>query len=216
MVHLPVYDRAESRFAPIQWETPLLCNDVPHWLGTNLESALYAIHPMYTWSWWFANLSHCCALLGMEKVYPCKSSTWSWPIYEADMTQLQGGVSKTLISSLNQRALKLLHLNKIHIFQCMGKIFCVEFQRVPLKFHTKYLAHTFLTWPAVNIAVNKIDIWRVRYHFSHDRVTIVWLLWCHQHSIVTSSAEYRMTKWAMGTVGEDRCLYSCLWIRYVV
>ena len=24
----------------------------------------------------------------------------------------------------------------------MGKIFCVEFQRYPLKFHTKYLAHT--------------------------------------------------------------------------
>ena len=24
----------------------------------------------------------------------------------------------------------------------MGKIFCVEFQRVPLKFHTKYLTHT--------------------------------------------------------------------------
>ena len=33
-------------------------------------------------------------------------------------------------------------VNKIHIFQCMGKIFCVEFQRVPLKFHTKYLTHT--------------------------------------------------------------------------
>ena len=28
------------------------------------------------------------------------------------------------------------------IFQCMGKIFCVEFQRYPLKFHTKYLTHT--------------------------------------------------------------------------
>ena len=24
----------------------------------------------------------------------------------------------------------------------MGKIFCVEFQRIPLKFHTKYLSHT--------------------------------------------------------------------------
>ena len=24
----------------------------------------------------------------------------------------------------------------------MDKIFCVEFQRVPLKFHTKYLIHT--------------------------------------------------------------------------
>ena len=32
--------RADSRFAPSQWETPLLCNDVSHWLGTNLESTL--------------------------------------------------------------------------------------------------------------------------------------------------------------------------------
>ena len=29
-----------------------------------------------------------------------------------------------------------------HIFQCMSKVFCVKFQRVPLKFHTKYLTHT--------------------------------------------------------------------------
>ena len=32
-------------------------------------------------------------------------------------------------------------LRKNHIFQCMGKIFCVEFHMVPLKFHTKYLTH---------------------------------------------------------------------------
>ena len=38
--------------------------------------------------------------------------------------------------------LKISPLYKIFIFQCMGKIFCVEFQRVPLKFHTKYLVHT--------------------------------------------------------------------------
>ena len=43
---------------------------------------------------------------------------------------------------LNLRALKLSCLNKIHIVHCMGNIFCVEFQREPLKFHTKYLAHT--------------------------------------------------------------------------
>ena len=43
---------------------------------------------------------------------------------------------------LNIRALIFSVVNKIHIFQCMGKIFCVEFQRVPLKFHTKYLTHT--------------------------------------------------------------------------
>ena len=32
--------RADSRFAPSQWETALLCNDVSHWLGARVESAL--------------------------------------------------------------------------------------------------------------------------------------------------------------------------------
>ena len=32
--------RADSRFAPSQWETALLCNNVSHWLGTSLESNL--------------------------------------------------------------------------------------------------------------------------------------------------------------------------------
>ena len=32
--------RADSRFAPSQWETALQSNAVSHWLSTNLESAL--------------------------------------------------------------------------------------------------------------------------------------------------------------------------------
>ena len=32
--------RADSRFAPSQWETALPCNDVSHWLVASLESAL--------------------------------------------------------------------------------------------------------------------------------------------------------------------------------
>ena len=43
---------------------------------------------------------------------------------------------------LNLRALKISMLCKKHIFQCIGKIFCVEFQRVPLQFHAKYFTHT--------------------------------------------------------------------------
>ena len=53
-----------------------------------------------------------------------------------------GGRFKNTYELLNQRALKFSYVNKIHIFQCMGKIFCVEFQRYPLKFPTKYLTHT--------------------------------------------------------------------------
>ena len=53
-----------------------------------------------------------------------------------------GGRFKNTFELLNIRALKFSVVNKIHIFQCMGKIFCVEFQRYPLKFHTKYLTRT--------------------------------------------------------------------------
>ena len=37
--------RADSRFAPSQWETSLQSNAVSHWLGANLESALGVCHP---------------------------------------------------------------------------------------------------------------------------------------------------------------------------
>ena len=42
------YCRADSRFAPSQWETSLQSNAVSHWLGANLESALYCPH------WWLS------------------------------------------------------------------------------------------------------------------------------------------------------------------
>ena len=52
------------------------------------------------------------------------------------------GHLKNTYELLNLRALKFSPMNKINHFQCLGKIFCVEFQRYPLKFHTKYLTHT--------------------------------------------------------------------------
>ena len=35
-----ISNRADSRFAPSQWETALICNDVSHWLGSSLESTM--------------------------------------------------------------------------------------------------------------------------------------------------------------------------------
>ena len=49
---------------------------------------------------------------------------------------------KNLYELLPLRALKISMFHKNFIFQYMGKIFCVELQRYPLKFHTKYLTHT--------------------------------------------------------------------------
>ena len=46
------------------------------------------------------------------------------------------------LSLSNLRALKISMLYEYHIYMCMGEIFCAEFRRVSLKFHTKYLTHT--------------------------------------------------------------------------
>ena len=35
------YHRADAGFAPSQWEMSLQSNVIAHWLGANLESALY-------------------------------------------------------------------------------------------------------------------------------------------------------------------------------
>ena len=52
------------------------------------------------------------------------------------------GRFKNTYELLNPRALKISTLyKKNHIFQCMGNIFCGEFQRSPLKFYTKCLTH---------------------------------------------------------------------------
>ena len=52
---------------------------------------------------------------------PCCVITWT-----------SRGHLKRDLDLLNLRALKFSHVNEIHIVQCMGKVFCVEFQRVPL------------------------------------------------------------------------------------
>ena len=40
------YIRADFRFAPNQWEMALLCNNVSHWLGASLDSALYMMNEL--------------------------------------------------------------------------------------------------------------------------------------------------------------------------
>ena len=57
-----------------------------------------------------------------------------------------GGHFKTTHELLNERVLKSSPVNKIYIFQCMGKIFFVEFQRYPLKFHTNIPPIPWKVW----------------------------------------------------------------------
>ena len=79
----------------------------------------------------------------IRRSYDRLISTMGFPILVRQHLYIEsGGRFKETYELLNLKALKFSPVNKIHIFQCMGKIFCVEFQRYPLKFHTKYLTHT--------------------------------------------------------------------------
>ena len=71
------------------------------------------------------------------------------------------GRFKNTYELVTLRAYKFSPVDKIHIFQCMGMIFCVEFQRVPLKFHTKYLIFIhwniiFLLWNLENLRALRV------------------------------------------------------------
>ena len=97
--------------------------------------------------WWFIDEMYVKLLIIL--VHSCLCA-YAVLIYDVVFTQVcvlslvhstinyQGAFQKRL----RVRALIFSHVNKIHIFQCMGKIFCVEFQRYPLILHTNYLTHT--------------------------------------------------------------------------
>ena len=66
-------------------------------------------------------------------------------VYDRKSPQLtwrSGGCFINAYELVNLGTLKFSTWYKNHVFQCTGKIFCVEFQKAPLKFHTKYLTHT--------------------------------------------------------------------------
>ena len=69
------------------------------------------------------------------------NSTFLWVLIMISMMIRGGGHFKNTYEVENPRAFKISMLYENRIFQCMGKIFCVAFQRFPLKFHPKYLIH---------------------------------------------------------------------------
>ena len=110
----------------------------PHWCLTfNLSIATVCTE---------YQIGHIAALLSNSPISFMEGTKWVFCClaFELSVTTAlyQGDFSKLLTGSLNLRALKYSLVNKNCFFQCMGKIFCVEFQRLPLKFHTKYFTLT--------------------------------------------------------------------------
>ena len=85
--------RTDPRFAPSQWETVLLCNDVSHWLGASLESILNLcvmsrLQPVNKHTWHPVALSESCLLVcdgEKGKVTPPQTCCWHVFIMASDM-----------------------------------------------------------------------------------------------------------------------------------
>ena len=88
-----------------------------------------------------------------------------------------GGAFKNAYELLNLRALKITMLYKNHIFQCMGNIFCVEFQRVPRIFagHAKSSGSSTAAARIHTILDSKEPSWSVDFQ-GHGSWSVV-LLW---------------------------------------
>ena len=92
------------------------------------------VRPTFPIGNWFANLGT--MMCGKVNTMVVKL------VYSTARDIRPGGRFNNAYELLTLRALKISMFHKRFIYQCMGKIFCVEFQRYPLKFHTKYLTHT--------------------------------------------------------------------------
>ena len=65
-----------------------------------------------------------------------------WQMLGESLTWVPGERFQNTYELLSVRALENSILYKNQILHCVSKIFCVEFQRVHLKFHSKYLTRT--------------------------------------------------------------------------
>ena len=75
------------------------------------------------------------------------------PVSLYEVRPWPGGRFKNTYELLNLRALNFSPANKIHKFQCMGMIFCVEFQRYPWNSTQNILPIHWKIWLLYNIEI---------------------------------------------------------------
>ena len=81
-----------------------------------------------------------CDVTGMSRIELSEPISLGWLISTIYSFQCICFVSYNQGAFQNRSAISTMHKNRL--FQCMDNIFCAEFQRYKLKFHTKYLTHT--------------------------------------------------------------------------
>ena len=102
---------------------------------------------------------------------------------------------KNAYELLNLRAIKISMLYKNHIFQCMGKIFCAEFQRVPFEISHK-ISYPYIERRGFYSQVEIEELLDLRTHkcFWNDQKILSCLWWrvnCEYLSVGSGGACYK-------------------------
>ena len=125
-VQVQIKENRKNRRHWPSWGKPLVTGGFPSQRTSNAQNVSIWWHPHVLLS---SNFN----FEMIRLLHGNKLLVWCWSYLNA------GGHLKNINKLLDLGALTPY---EIHMFQCMGNIFCVEFQRAPLKFHTKYVTHT--------------------------------------------------------------------------
>ena len=134
--------RADSRFAPSQWETLLQSNGVSHWLGTNLESALHLM-----WDHYYFHCTDCpsshhkrrtgwCRLVLHNQEYPDIVIMYRIHVIETHKSHCQLLHSGCI--ELIKSFIIILHSIVILVTDYVGKVLFLMPNCQTLKWRTKY------------------------------------------------------------------------------
>ena len=109
--------RVDSRFAPSKWGMALLCNDVSHWLGTNLESALKTVPVIIPVLIFVICVIFWCIAITLHEEYNAlylRGLLQSCDISSvvAMETHVLHSYIKPLIVAIDDESLKVFHANK--------------------------------------------------------------------------------------------------------
>ena len=133
--------KADSKFAPSQWETALLCKDVSHWLGASLESTLiYNLcvvcsqnvgnhwHIMEDWCCYSVCLVPVCSAQCNGSLWP-KSSTWLFytTVPEDDCTR-----TLTIVRFIIMMLWHIYSFGLLALCETIPVVSCVTFQLLAL------------------------------------------------------------------------------------
>ena len=90
--------KADSRFAPSQWETTLLCNGVSHWLGANLESALNCHCSLSLLQGHMLSFVFICLWISLCVLYPASIlACVNWSMFHKWMAQYKRDITPLLM-----------------------------------------------------------------------------------------------------------------------